>query len=363
MKFNSNNPHNDLPDLPPKINLETPTILKATIKANRLLGELKGYCQTLPDPRLLINTVILQESKDSSAIENIVTTQDELYRAIVSIEDSQGISSSTKEVLLYREAIYKGLAKLENTSLLTTNTMVGIMQQLKNTEEGIRKGIGTRLANPQTKKIIYTPPEGEDLIRRKLFALEKFIHDEKNELDPLIKMALMHYQFEAIHPFSDGNGRTGRILNVLYLVQQKLLTLPVLYLSSYIINNKSDYYRLLREVTEEQNWEEWILYMLNAIAETSSFTLKKIDDIQKLKESVTAQVKSVLKASYKSELVDLIFSFPYVKIKALEDNNIAKRQTASTYLQQLAKANILQPIKIGKEMYYINQKLMNIISR
>lgn len=363
MAFNRQEPYNSLPDLPPSINLETQAILKATIKANRLLGELKGYCQTLPDPRLLINTVILQESKDSSAIENIVTTQDELYRAIISADELQGISSATKEVLSYREALYMGLERLEQKGLLTTNTMVGIMQQLKNTRENIRKTKGTRLANPVNQEIIYTPPEGEELLRQKLFSLEKFIHDTKNELDPLIKMALIHYQFEAIHPFSDGNGRTGRILNVLYLVQQKLLTLPVLYLSSYIINHKTDYYRLLRETTEQQKWEEWILYMLHAIAETSALTLKKIDDIQKLKVEILHKTKEIMKASYNRDLVDLIFSFPYVKIKTLETNNIAKRQTASVYLQQLAKENILEPIKVGKEMYYINQKLMEIISK
>jgi Fic family protein len=363
MPYDQNKPYNTLPDLPPEIDLESPAILKATIKANRLLGELKGYCQTLPDPRLLINTVILQESKDSSAIENIVTTQDELYKAVVSAEESSGISSSTKEVLLYREAMYLGLEKLKSTSLLTTNTMIQVMQQLKSTGESIRKNSGTRLANPATGKIMYTPPDGEELIRKKLFALEKFIHDDKNELDPLIKMALIHYQFEAIHPFSDGNGRTGRILNVLYLVQQKLLTLPVLYLSSYIINHKTDYYRLLREVTENKKWEDWILYMLNAIAETSAFTLEKIDTIQKLKEATGIKVKDILKASFNRDLVDVIFSFPYVKIKTLEIHNIAKRQTASTYLQQLAAADILQPLKIGKEIYYINKKLMAIISK
>ena len=360
--YDVNKPYNSLPDLPPKINLESPGILKATIKANRLLGELKGYCQTLPDPRLLINTVILQESKDSSAIENIVTTQDELYQAVVSADELQGVSSSTKEVLRYREAMYTGLDRMANKSLLTTNTMVTIMQQLKGTGEGIRKNSGTRLANPITKKIIYTPPDGEELIRKKLFALETFIHDERNEVDPLIKMALIHYQFEAIHPFSDGNGRTGRILNVLYLVQQKLLTLPVLYLSSYIINHKADYYRLLKEVTEKGKWEEWILYMLNAIAETSQLTLHKIDSIQKLKEATSIKIKDILKGSFNRELVDVIFSFPYVKIKTLETHNIAKRQTASSYLQLLAKEGILHPLKIKKEIYYINRQLMNIIS-
>jgi len=355
-------PFNLLPDLPPKIDLESPVLLKASIKANRLLAELKGYCQTLPDPRLLINTIVVQESKDSSEIENIVTTQDELYRAIVSTDDPHAFSPATKEVLLYREALYHGLDTMQKRGL-TTNALVAIMQKLKNTTEEIRKMPGTKLANPVTGETIYTPPDGEDLIRRKLFALEKFIHDDKEGIDTLIKIALIHYQFEAIHPFSDGNGRTGRILNVLYLVHENLLTLPVLYLSSYIIKNKNLYYKLLREVTEKQNWNEWILFMLTSISETSTFTLQKINAIQKLKDETSAQVKSVLNNSYSRDLLDLLFSFPYVKIKVLEANGIAQRQTASVYLKKLSKAGILRPIKIGKEWYYINYRLMDIITK
>ncbi len=353
-------PYNLLPHLPPKINLESPSLLKAAIKANRLLAELKGFCQTLPNPLLLVNTIVLQESKDSSAIENIVTTQDELYRAVASMEDDQTFSSATKEVLSYREAMYAGL-KLMTTRGLTTNTLVAIMQKLKNTDEGIRKTTGTRLANPTTKEIIYTPPEGERLIREKLSSLEKFIHNEKDELDAIIKMALIHYQFEAIHPFSDGNGRTGRILNVLYLVNKGLLNIPVLYLSSYIIQNKKDYYRLLKEVTEKENWNEWVLFMLNAVAETAEITLKKINAIHELKKEVGLEVKKILKNTYNGELLDLMFSYPYLKIKILEKNGIAQRQTASVYLQKLGKSGILRPMKIGKVMYYINHKLMDVL--
>ena len=355
-------PHNTLCDLPPKINLESPELLKATIKAGRLLAELKGYCQTLPDPRLLINTVVLQESKDSSAIENIVTTQDELYRAIASVDDGLGISSATKEVLLYREALYNGLDLL-NKRGLTTNTLVAIMQHLKHTTTGIRTTTGTRLANPVTNKIIYTPPEGETLIRERLTMLEKFIHNDKDDIDALIKMALIHYQFEAIHPFADGNGRTGRILNVLYLVHKNLLNIPVLYLSSYIIQHKDDYYRLLREVTEKQNWNEWILFILNGVCETAALTLEKINAIQTLKKEMASRIKSVLKTSYNSELVDLMFSYPYLKIRILEENKIGHRQTSSVYLQKLAREKILRPVKIGKEMYYINHRLMDVISK
>ena len=354
-------PYNQLLDLPPNVDLDSPILLKAAIKASRLLAELKGYCQTLPNPQILINTIILQESKDSSAIENIVTTQDELYRAVMSPEDRTHITSATKEVLMYKEALYVGLDLLKKRGL-TTNTLVSIMQKLKNTTEGIRQGTGTRLANPTSNEIIYTPPEGEELLRKKLEALEKFIHNDVDGIDPLIKLALMHYQFEAIHPFADGNGRTGRIMNVLYLVHLDLLPLPILYLSSFIIKHKNEYYRLLREVTEVSNWQEWILYILKAIMETAALSLKKIKEIQHLKEEIIITAKDVLKASYNRDLVDLLFCHPYVKIKTLEQNNIGHRQTASTYLQKLAKADVLHSLKMGKEMYYINHRLMKIIS-
>ncbi len=358
---NKTQPYNQLTDLPPNIDLDSAVLLKSSIKASRLLAELKGYCQTLPNPQILINTIILQESKDSSAIENIVTTQDDLYRAMISSDDNAHTSSAAKEVLKYKEALYSGLELLKKRGL-TTNTMVSIMQKLKNTTAGVRTESGTRLANPSSKEIIYTPPEGEELLRKKLTALENFIHDDADHIDPLIKLALMHYQFEAIHPFADGNGRTGRIMNVLYLVHLNLLPLPVLYLSSFIIKHKGEYYRLLREVTEKKNWNEWILYMLKAISETAALSLQKIKEIQQLKEEIIVISKEVLKSSYNRDLVDLLFCHPYVKIKTLEQNKIGHRQTASTYLQKLAKANVLHPMKLGKEMYYINHRLMKIIS-
>lgn len=353
--------YNELADLPPGINLDSAILLKSSIKASRLLAELKGYCQTLPNPQILINTIILQESKDSSAIENIVTTQDELYRATMLPKDSTHISFATKEVLMYKEALYTGLDLLKRRGL-TTNTLISVMQKLKNTSSGIRQGTGTRLANPISNEIIYTPPEGEELLRKKLTSLEKFIHDEADGIDPLIKLALMHYQFEAIHPFEDGNGRTGRIMNVLYLVHLDLLPLPVLYLSSFIIQYKNEYYKLLREVTETANWSEWILYILKAISETAALSLRKIKEIQQLKEEIIKTAKEVLKSSYNRDLVDLLFCHPYVKIKTLEQHNIGHRQTASMYLQKLAKADVLHSLKLGKEMYYINHRLMKIIS-
>lgn len=355
-------PFNDLPDLPPAENFETPEIFRLCIQANKLLAELKGYCQTLPNPNLLLNTIVLQESKESSAIENIVTTQDELYQATLDLADSIR-HVAAKEVLQYREAMYWGLGEMRKTGLITTNLMVGIMQQLRGSSMGIRNTPGTKLANPQSQQVVYTPPEGENTIREKLASLERFINDDSiSQLDPLVKMALIHYQFEAIHPFSDGNGRTGRILNVLYLINKNLIGLPVLYLSYYIIQHKTDYYRLLREVTETENWNGWVSFILRGVAETAALALQRIDAILQLKQQSEAGIKAVLNASYTRELSDLLFSYPYIKIKVLEQHQIARRQTASAYLQKLAQAGILTPVKIGKETYYINHKLMNILS-
>ncbi len=360
--FNKDQPYNALPDLPPKVNLETPEIFKATIKANRLLAELKGFCQTLPNPDLLLNTIVLQESKESSEIENIVTTQDELYKATLMGDKIK--NQAAKEVLQYREAMYWGLAQLSNMPIITTNLLTGVMQKLRWTQEAVRKNTGTKLSNPITKQIVYTPPEGEEIIRTKLAALERFINDaELYDIDPIIKMALVHYQFEAIHPFSDGNGRTGRILNILYLVQQQLIGLPVLYLSKYIIENKSDYYRLLREITEKNNWQEWILFVANGVAETAGSTLKKIRAILELKQEAEPQIKEALGSSYNKELVEILFSHPYIKISVLEEKGLAKRQTASQYLQKIEAIGWLNALKIGREVYYINDKLLNILSK
>jgi Fic family protein len=362
MIFNKDLPYNDLPDLPPAADLETPEIFRQTIKANKLLAELKGYCQTLSNPELLLNTIVLQESKASSAIENIVTTQDELYQASLSLTDRIK-NSAAKEVLQYREAMYWGLGMMNKTGLVTTNLLVGIMQKLRDTNDNIRNNTGTKLANPSTKDIVYTPPEGEQVIREKLAEFEKFIYDDSySELDPLVKLALIHYQFEAIHPFSDGNGRTGRILNVLYLINKDLLGLPVLYLSRYIIQNKPDYYRLLREVTENKNWEGWIKFVLQGIGETAEITLKKINAILELQQQTESKIKDALKSSYSRELADLLFSYPYIKIKVLEEHGIAKRQTAATYLRKLAEKGILTPLPIWKETYYVNQELMKILA-
>lgn len=361
MAYNRNIPFNDLPDLPPLNFVESPEILRQLAKASRYLGELNGLCASLPDPNLLINTIILQESKESSAIENIVTTQDELYKAN---SETDNASDAAKEVLSYKEAMYVGLERLNTQkNLLLSNTMIEIVQTIKKNQSGIRNTPGTELINAINGEVVYTPPCCEDVLREKLFALERFINDnEASNLDPLIKLAFIHYQFESIHPFSDGNGRTGRIINSLYLVQQGLLMQPVLYLSAYIVKYKSDYYQLLRGVTEKENWNDWVMYMLTAIIETAQMTTQKIRNMLLLKNEYEQQMKDVLGSSFSFELLQLMFMMPYLKIELLEKKGLAHRQTASSWLKKLTYAAILRPQKIGRTTYYINYKLMEILA-
>ncbi len=362
MAYNRNQPFNDLPALPPEVDIETPEILRHLAKASRKLGELNGLCASLPEPQLLIHTIVLQESKNSSAIENIVTTQDELYKAAAETESA---SYAAKEVLSYREALYRGLSRMaDQQNLLLTNTVIEIMQTIKQTNAGIRNTPGTALKNAVNGEVVYTPPCCEDVLIEKLNALERFINDNTlSELDPLIKMALIHYQFEAIHPFADGNGRTGRILNALYLVQQGLLTQPVLYLSSYIVKYKLEYYQLLRGVTEQQNWQDWIMYILTAVTETAELTTEKIRKMLELKQELETESKIALGSSYSYDLLQLMFKLPYLKIELLEKSGLAHRQTASVWLKKLTGAHILTPQKVGRTTYYINHKLMNLLSK
>jgi len=356
--LNPNIPFNDLKPLPPRIDLDRPEILKKAIQANKFLAELKGYCQTLPNPELLLNTVILQESKDSSAIENIVTTQDDLYRAL--LNPSENIPPNAKEVISYREAMKIGASELGKRNVFTGNLAVKIMQRIKNTSQEYREIEGTKLLNPASKKIIYTPPSPSE-IQKMIRDWELFVNDETNDVDPLIVMALMHYQFEAIHPFGDGNGRTGRILNVLFLIHRGLLGHPLLYHSKYIIQHKEEYYQRLRLVTEKDDWLGWVGFMLDAIKETAIGTLNTIKAIVTLKESNLKLIKDISQKMPAYELNELLFSFPYVKIRTLIDRGIAKRQAASYYLQELVDKKILHSFKAGKEIYYVNHKLMDIL--
>jgi Fic family protein len=361
MKFNPNTPFNGLPLLPPKIELENIKILRKAISANRALAELKGIGASIPNQNILINSLTLQEAKHSSEIENVITTNDALYKAF-SAKTSK-IDSATKEVLYYRKALWEGFEHLQNKGLLTTNLFIKIVQTIKENQSGIRQTPGTKIANQTTGEIIYTPPEGEKIIRDKLSNFEKYLH-KKNNADPLVKLAVLHYQFEAIHPFSDGNGRTGRIINILYLIQQNLLEFPVLYLSKYIIEHKSDYYSLLRNVTEKNEWHPWIIHILDAIEQTSDFTNKKIIAIRDLMESTLKLAKEKLPSRvYSKDLIELLFHQPYCKGQFLVDKEIARRQAAADYLKELEKIGIVRSHRIGKENLYLNVKLYDLLSK
>jgi Fic family protein len=361
MAFDPNKPYNSLPPLPPKMEVETKAVLKKAIAAGRALAELKGLGDTLPNQSLLINSLVLQEAKASSEIENIVTTNDALFQALAA--GKSPVDSATKEVLRYREALWAGCQNLSRRSVLTTNCFVEIVQTILETGVGVRNLPGTVVANARTKETIYTPPEGEKVIRDLLHNLESFINIE-HDIDPLIKMALIHYQFEAIHPFSDGNGRTGRIINLLYLVMKGLLNLPVLYLSKYIIEHKSAYYRLLRQVTEKSDWEPWILYMLDAVETMAIFTRKRILDIRALMEETLALAKEKLpRRVYSKELIEIIFRQPYTKVSFLVDAGIAKRQSAANYLKELEGIGLLYRHRIGREDLYLNKQLFELLSK
>jgi len=360
MAFSPDKPFNDLPVLPPKVEVETKEVLKKTISAGRALAELKGLGETIPNQAILINSIILQEAKASSEIENIITTNDALFRAF-SAKTSQ-IDPATKEVLRYREALWEGFNNLKNRPLLTTNLFIRIVQTIRANNAGIRNTPGTKVANTATGEVVFTPPEGEDIIRNKLKNLEEYIHAE-NGVDPLIKLALIHYQFEAIHPFTDGNGRTGRILNILYLTQKHLLDLPVLYLSKYIIEQKSDYYRLLHSVIENEEWQPWIGYMLDAVEQTALHTRDKIIAIRNLLiETLEFTKENLPSRVYSKDLIELLFHQPYTKVQFLVDAGIVKRQAAADYLKRLEEIGVLRSQKVGKENLYLNTKLYEILS-
>lgn len=353
--------NNELPLLPPNTDYETKRVLKQAIKSNKELARLKGYCSLLPNASILLSSIILKEATASSEIENIITTQDELYKAILS-KDTK-IDSQTKEVLNYRSAVWVGFSEINRNSILTTNTIIKIQAELEKNDAGIRKVPGTNLMNDRTGEVIYTPPDNEKVIRNLLSDLEIYINID-DDIDPLIKMAIIHYQFESIHPFYDGNGRTGRIINVLYLVLKELLDSPILYLSSYIIKNKNDYYRLLQNVRSEDNWEEWILYILKAVEVTSVRTLKIIEEIISLMNKTVEICKDKLpKTIYSKELIEKIFMQPYTKISYLVEAGIGERRTASKYLKALEEIGILESFKLKKEIIYVNTKLYELLKQ
>jgi Fic family protein len=355
--FHREEPYNNLPLLPPEIDLETKEVMRKTVKASRALAQLNGAIINLPNPSLFLDTIHLQEAKASSEIENIITTNDDLYKSVVAEKKYE--STAAKEVISYKEALWYGLEKLKERPFITTNLCVEIMQCIKQNTSGIRATPGTTLSNTQGE-VIYTPPAGEAVIREKMANLEHFINEEST-LDPLIKMAIMHYQFEAIHPFIDGNGRTGRILLLLYLKMEKLLGVPALYLSEYIIQNKAAYYQKLRTVTEAGDWEGWILYMLDMIEKTATSGLKKLEEIMAVMEDTSEKIKERLPKVYSKELIEILFRLPYTKRQFLIDANMGTPKTVGNYLIALENEGFLKATKVGKEKLYLNQRLMEVL--
>lgn len=354
-----------IPHLPLGYDLETKEVLKQVNHSNKKLAELKGVAKTIPNERILISCLTLQEAKDSSAIENIVTTQDDLYQAGLG-NQSVLVSAAAKEVLRYREAITYGFNLLKKNNLLTINVMKDIQRVLVENNEGFRTVPGTSLKSSVDGRIVYTPPQDIDTINRTMNNLEQFVNDDELcDYDPLVKMAIIHHQFESIHPFGDGNGRTGRIMNILYLIQTDILDLPILYLSRFITHHKAEYYRLLQAIRDKQGnnfkeWEEWILFILKGIEETANFTIDMVKGISNLMVSFKTKIRPAFGKKYKHDLLNNLFFHPYTKIEFLMKDLSVSRPTAAKYLEDLTRMGLLEKVKMGKENYYINTELVNL---
>ncbi len=348
-----------LKELPPDVELETKAILKQATQSHRYLAELKGIARSIPNQGILISTLPLLEAKDSSAIENIITTHDELYQGELFADFVR--SSATKEVQNYALALRSGFDKVVETKLLTNNIIIEIQAILESHHAGFRKTLGVTLKNDRTGETVYTPPQHPDDVLRLMSNLEKTMNDpDFIELDDLVKMAVIHYQFESIHPFGDGNGRTGRIINILFLVLRDLLELPVLYLSRYIIRNKDRYYERLQAVRDKGDWEGWILYMLVGVEETAKDTIGVIQGIKKLMSQYKQHIRTQFNNMYSQDLLNNLFKHPYTKIEFLENDLQISRQTAAKYLDTLAEANLLRKQKIGRNNFYINDPLYDL---
>ncbi|OGS71083.1 MAG: addiction module protein [Flavobacteria bacterium RIFCSPLOWO2_12_FULL_35_11] len=349
-----------LKKLPLKQDIETKKVLKKLASAHRALAELKGIVSSIPNENILINTLGLQEAKDSSAIENIITTHDDIFKAELNLDGFKSLNA--KEVQNYISALKKGFGLITKNKILTNNDIIAIQSELEKNNAGFRKVPGTALKNSTTGEIIYIPPQDYDTILDLMTNLEQYINDESmSEFDTLVKMAIIHYQFESIHPFYDGNGRTGRIINVLYLVMNDLLNLPVLYLSRYIIEHKADYYKLLQEVRETDNWENWVIYILDSVEQIAKETIILIGKIRDL----IYEYKNLLRNNYKfysQDLLNNLFKHPYTKIEFIENDLGVSRITASKYLNRLAKDKVLKKQKLGTGNYYINEKLIKILT-
>ena len=350
-------PFIDLPRLPPRETLESIPVLKACVAARAALAELKQAAELIPNPAILLGSLPLLEAQASSEIENIVTSADELFRQMAG--DSR-TTPAAREALRYREALLEGARALQDRPL-STGTAERICSRIKGSEMAVRKIPGTALGNPATGKIIYTPPSGEAAIRDLLANWETFLHGA-DDLDPLVRMAVAHYQFEAIHPFIDGNGRTGRILNSLFLIERGLLGAPILYLSRYIIQNKPEYYSRLLDVTKSGAWEPWLLYMLDAVSVTSLWTLQKIAAIRSLAADTREHVRRTLPKTYSAELIELLFERPYCTITHVEEAGLAKRQTASKYLSELTRVGVLQEKTMSRGKAFVNTRFLQLLT-
>ncbi|MBY4676554.1 Fic family protein [Marinobacterium arenosum] len=341
--------------------LETRSVLKKTAEAHRYLAELKGVAATIPNEAILINTLSLQEAKDSSEIENIVTTHDALYKANLLTEAA--VEPAAKEVQDYAYALRQGFAVVRQQKLIRLNDILTVQQHLEHNRAGLRRLPGTDLKNARTGEIIYTPPQHAKEIEELMDNLVGYINDDRLcDADPLVKMAIIHHQFESIHPFYDGNGRTGRILNLLYLVAQGLLNLPVLYLSRYFIRNKAEYYRQLQRVRETGEWEPWFLYMLDGVSETAQATITLIQNMKALMRQYKHRMREELPKIYRQELLNNLFNHPYTKIEFVMDDLGVSRITATKYLDQLVEHGFLLKAKIGRSNYYINEPLCALLS-
>lgn len=354
----------EIPKLPLSLELETRAVLKQLALSHRKLAELKGIARTIPNERILISTLTLQEAEESSAVENIVTTRDELYKAELDL--TQAANSSAKEVLSYREAIELGFSAVRRNRLLTNNILCEVQATLVKNRAGFRNAPGTTLKSGDGT-VVYVPPQNRESILSHMQNLEAFINDENlSELDPLVKMAVIHHQFESIHPFYDGNGRTGRILNVLYLVNSGLLDLPILYLSRYITRHKARYYQLLQAVRDgisggnSREWEEWILFLLKGVEETAAETIQLVTGISSLMENFEEKLRSVFGNKYRQGLLDNLFFYPYTKIEHMERELMVRRKTASKYLGMIVDSGLLKKEKIGNANYYINEALVSL---
>ncbi|MPR35948.1 Fic family protein [Salmonirosea aquatica] len=351
-----------LSKLPPeREKVETIPILREVSAATAALAELKGIAKSIPNQSMLINAIVLQEAKDSSEIENIITTQDELYKALT--VNKSNSSPQTKEVVNYRKAIFLGFELVQKQGFLRVNDIVRIQEELLENNAGIRNLPGTVLKNDRTGETIYTPPQDKSEIMDMLSNFIEHFNNTDTTLSPLINLAIFHYQFESIHPFYDGNGRTGRILNILYLILNKQIDIPILYLSAYIMDHKAEYYRLLSHTYTNGEWEDWILYMLRAIEITSRQTIAKIERIRTLMTQTLEKVQSEAPKTYRKELVELLFEQPYAKIEFVIEHLNVERKAASRYLRELERIGVLDAQKVGRETLYINKALVEILKR